>query len=86
MADRSQNWFEQALGDLCAAENLFHSENFEWVCFICQQDSEKALKAFLEKEKIPKWGPDLLELYQRAEQFTSPSKDVRNAFSRQNLY
>lgn len=31
-------------------------------------------------------GHDLLDLYLRAEQFTSPSKDVRNACSRLNLY
>lgn len=45
MADRSHDWFNQAVRDLEQAEDSHRSERHEWACFAAQQAAEKAVKA-----------------------------------------
>jgi len=42
---RAGLWLRQAEGELKWAQDSFGSENWALVCFLCQQTSEKALKA-----------------------------------------
>lgn len=42
---RAGLWLRQAEGELKWAKDAFGSENWALVCFLCQQTSEKALKA-----------------------------------------
>jgi HEPN domain-containing protein len=48
MARRHLDWMAQAEIDYEFAQVAMASNNFEWCCFICQQASEKAVKALLE--------------------------------------
>lgn len=45
MADRSRDWFDQALRDLEQAEDSRQAGRHEWACFAAQQGAEKAVKA-----------------------------------------
>ena len=56
MADRSQDWFDQAQRDLEQAKSSQKEGRHEWACFAAQQSAEKAVKAlhlFLKQEA---WG------------------------------
>ena len=56
MANRSQDWFKQALKDLEQARESQGSGRHEWACFAAQQAGEKVVKAlhlFLGQEA---WG------------------------------
>lgn len=46
-AEEGKRWLEQALEDLDAARYNLAGGKFYLVCFLCQQLSEKALKAYL---------------------------------------
>ncbi|OHD78835.1 MAG: hypothetical protein A3J97_01700 [Spirochaetes bacterium RIFOXYC1_FULL_54_7] len=45
MDNRSSLWLKQAQGENKWAKDAFGSGNWALVCFLCQQTSEKALKA-----------------------------------------
>jgi HEPN domain-containing protein len=45
MDNRSSLWLKQAQGEHKWAQDAFNSGNWALVCFLCQQTSEKALKA-----------------------------------------
>lgn len=45
MANRLQDWFNQALRDLEQAEASRKDGRHEWACFAAQQAAEKAVKA-----------------------------------------
>ena len=45
MADRSRDWFKQALRDLDQARASHADGRHEWACFAAQQSAEMAVKA-----------------------------------------
>lgn len=45
MADRSKDWFNQAVRDIEQAEDSRRAVRHEWACFAAQQAAEKAVKA-----------------------------------------
>jgi len=45
MAQRSRDWFDQAVRDLEQAEDSQRAGRHEWACFAAQQAAEKAVKA-----------------------------------------
>jgi HEPN domain-containing protein len=45
MADRSRDWFKQALRDLDQAQASHAEGRHEWACFAAQQAAEMAVKA-----------------------------------------
>jgi HEPN domain-containing protein len=47
MKPASEGWLKQAQQDLRYARAALEDDFFAWVCFVCQQCAEKALKAFL---------------------------------------
>ncbi len=47
MNPASEGWFKQATEDLRYAHSALEDRYYAWVCFVCQQSAEKALKAFL---------------------------------------
>ena len=47
-----ERWFNQASYDLKSAKDSRDSGNFEWSCFQSQQAAEKALKAYLYKNRM----------------------------------
>jgi HEPN domain-containing protein len=49
LANSIQPWIEAASDDLDAAEDLFKSGRWAYVCFLCHQAIEKMLKALIMK-------------------------------------
>lgn len=45
MANRAQDWFNQALRDMDQAEDSRNQGRHEWACFASHQAGEKAVKA-----------------------------------------
>ena len=56
MADRSQDWFRQALRDLEHAEDSQKAARHELACFASHQAAEKAVKALHISLKQEAWG------------------------------
>ena len=63
-------WLRQAEQDLIDASYNKDGEKFNVSCFLCQQASEKAIKAFLYlKEAEDVWGHSLIDLCEDAKIF-----------------
>lgn len=62
MADRSQDWFKQALRDIEQAEDSQRAGRHEWACFAAQQAAEKAVKALHLYLKQEAWGHVIAQL------------------------
>ena len=63
-------WLRQAEQDLMDASYNKDGERFNISCFLCQQASEKAIKAFLYlKEAEDVWGHSLIDLCEDAKIF-----------------
>lgn len=62
MAERAQDWLEQARRDINHAENDVAGKYYEWACFSAQQAAEKALKALYQKHNQIAWGHSVREL------------------------
>ena len=45
MAERSRDWFRQAVHDLSHAKSAADTGDHDWACFAAQQAAEKALEA-----------------------------------------
>jgi HEPN domain-containing protein len=56
VADRSKDWFAQALRDLEQAVDSQAADRHEWSCFACHQAAEKAVKALHLRLGQEGWG------------------------------
>jgi HEPN domain-containing protein len=56
VADRSKDWFAQALRDLEQAVDSQAADRHEWSCFACHQAAEKAVKALHLRRGQEGWG------------------------------
>ena len=65
MAERSQDWFRQALHDLAHAKSAAGIGDHDWACLAAQQAAEKALKALAGRLGGDAWGRSLLTLVTR---------------------
>lgn len=45
MANRANDWLNQAIRDLGQAKDSYAAGRYQWVCFSAQQAAEKAVKA-----------------------------------------
>jgi len=62
MANRSQDWFNQAVRDLEQAEDSARAGRHEWACFAAQQAAEKAVKALHLHFGQESWGHVVAQL------------------------
>ena len=62
MAERSRDWFRQALHDLAHARSAAGAGDHDWACFAAQQAAEKALKALAARLGGEAWGHSLLAM------------------------
>lgn len=62
MANRANDWIEQARRDLQHAESDLRSSFHEWACFSAQQAAEKAVKAIFYKLNADAWGHSITKL------------------------
>ena len=60
MAERSRDWFRQAVHDLAHARNASGTGSHDWACFAAQQAAEKTLKALIARLGGESWGHSLL--------------------------
>jgi HEPN domain-containing protein len=56
MAERSGDWFAQAVQDLEATAAMARTGHHEWACFVAQQAAEKAVKAVHLRRGQEPWG------------------------------
>ena len=64
MANRAQDWFEQASRDLEQARESRQAGRHEWSCFAAQQAAEKAVKALHLHSGQEAWGHVIAKLLQ----------------------
>ncbi len=62
--ERSQDWLDQATGDLEHARSDLERGFYEWACFSAQQAAEKAVKAVFQKMGAEAWGHSVADLLQ----------------------
>lgn len=88
MRAQSAIWMEIAEDDIEAAEHCFHGNRYLWVMFMCQQATEKAIKAvYFEKTgETPPKKHDLISLAGAAGILDECTKEKRNLFRHLSLY
>jgi len=60
--DRSQDWLDEAKGDLEHARSDMDRGFYNWACFSSQQSAEKAVKAVFQKMGAEAWGHSVADL------------------------
>ena len=60
--ERSQDWPDEAQGDLEHARNDVRGGFYNWACFSAQQAAEKAIKAVFQRMGAEPWGHSVADL------------------------
>jgi HEPN domain-containing protein len=60
--ERSQDWIDEAEGDLEHAVSDVEGGFYNWACFSAQQSAEKAVKAVFQKMGAEAWGHSVADL------------------------
>jgi len=60
--ERSDDWIDEAEGDLKHARNDMDDGFYNWACFSAQQSAEKAVKAVFQKMGADVWGHAVSDL------------------------
>ncbi|RLE77368.1 MAG: DNA-binding protein [Thermoprotei archaeon] len=58
----SERWFEQALENLRAAEDILRAGHYAWSCFLSQQAAKCALKSAFYLVGVERFGHSILDL------------------------
>jgi HEPN domain-containing protein len=64
MVERSQDWMDEAVGDLEHARHDREHGFYNWACFSAQQSAKKAVKAAFQKMGAEAWGHSVADLLQ----------------------
>ena len=62
--ERSQDWMDEAVGDLEHARSDRERGFYNWACFSAQQSAEKAVKAVFQRMGAEAWGHSVADLLQ----------------------
>jgi HEPN domain-containing protein len=62
MGERSQDWMDEAEGDLEHAKSDVAGGYYNWACFSSQQGAEKAVKAVFQRMGAEAWGHSVADL------------------------
>lgn len=76
MANRSRDWFDQAVRDLEQAEDSRRAERHEWACFASHQAAEKAVKGLHHHMGQDVWGHSVAMLLQDLPQEAAVPQDL----------
>lgn len=60
--DRSEDWLDEARGDLRLAAHAHEGGFHNWACFAAQQGAEKAVKAVFQDMGAEAWGHSVTDL------------------------
>lgn len=74
--ERSQDWMDEAVGDLEHARSDREQGFYNWACFSAQQAAEKAVKAVFQKIGGEAWGHSIYDLLQALAQHWSVSSEL----------
>ena len=85
MANRSEDWFAQAVRDLDHARDSERAGRHEWACFAAQQSAEKAVKALHLHRGQEAWGHVIARLLQEL-QIDLPTALIDKAKVLDNFY
>lgn len=76
MANRTPDWFRQALRDLKQAEDSRRAGRHEWACFAAQQAAEKAVRALHLHLGQEAWGHVVAHLLQELPEAVSVPRQL----------
>ncbi len=76
MANRSRDWFDQAVRDLEQAEDSRRAGRHEWACFASHQAAEKAVKGLHLHLGQDAWGHVVATLLQNLPQVAAVPEDL----------
>jgi len=62
MMERSEDWMDEAEGDLEHAKSDMKHGYYNWACFSSQQATEKAVKAVFQRMGAEAWGHSVADL------------------------
>jgi len=62
MVERSNDWMDQAEGDIEHAKHDLEFSFYDWACFSSQQSAEKAVKAVFQRLGAEAWGHSVYDL------------------------
>jgi len=84
---RSENWMDEAEGDLEHAESDRDGGYHNWACFSAQQAAEKAVKGVFQKMGAEAWGYSVVDLlkelskkHQIPEEFVNRALELDKAY------
>ncbi len=77
--ERSQDWMNEAEGDLEHARNDKKGGFYNWACFSAQQAAEKALKAVFQKMGAEAWGHSVADLLKELSKQHQISEELSDA-------
>ena len=87
MANRAQDWLQQAERDLAQAGASKEAARFEWACFAAHQAAEKAVKALHLSQGQEAWGHVVARLLSELPQSVeAPDLLVQKARVLDNFY
>ena len=86
MAERSRDWFRQAVHDLDHARHAADSGDHDWACFAAQQAAEKAMKALAGRLGGEAWGHSLLAMASELTAVVPEINSLREAAVRLDRY
>ena len=87
MANRSQDWYRQAVRDLEQAEDSRKADRHEWACFAAHQAAEKAVKALHLAKGQEAWGHLVAVLLRELPPaFAAPSELIERGKVLDNFY
>lgn len=76
--ERSQDWMDEAKGDLEHAKSDLAGNYHNWACFSAQQSAEKAIKAVFQKMGAEAWGHSVADLLRELSSKVKVSEELMN--------
>lgn len=76
--ERSQDWLDEAKGDLEHAKSDLAGSYYNWACFSTQQSAEKAIKAVFQKMGAEAWGHSVADLLRELSSKVKVSEELMN--------
>jgi HEPN domain-containing protein len=76
--ERSQDWLDEAEGDLEHAKSDMERGFYNWACFSAQQSAEKAVKAVFQKLNAEAWGHSAAGLFEELSKQYEVTESIMN--------
>ncbi len=77
--ERSEDWMDEAEGDIEHAKSDLEQGFYNWACFSAQQAAEKAARAVFQKMGAEAWGHSVADLLKELSRKHPVSDELMNA-------